>query len=118
MLLLSLSLSLSPPLYHYLSLLVRGRRDSSSFIQKEMRDGVATISRLLKIIGLFCRIPSVYRALLQKRLIILKSLLIVATPYLSLLVRGRRDPSFFIFEKKRDRDRKRRLPFFCLSILV
>jgi len=43
--------------------------------------GVATISRLLNIIGLFCRIWSLYRALLQKRPIILRSLLIVATPY-------------------------------------
>jgi len=42
--------------------------------------GVATISRLLKI-GLFCRIPFFYRALLQKRPVILRSLLIVATPY-------------------------------------
>jgi len=43
--------------------------------------GVATISRLLKIIGLFCRIPFFYRALLQKRPVILRNLLIVATPY-------------------------------------
>ena len=43
--------------------------------------GVATISRLFKIIGLFCRISSRYRALLQKRPVILRSLLIVATPY-------------------------------------
>ena len=43
--------------------------------------GVATISRLLNIIGLFCRIWSLYRALLQKRPITLRSLLIVATPY-------------------------------------
>jgi len=39
------------------------------------------MSRLLKIIGLFCRISSLYRALLQKRPIILRSLLIEATPY-------------------------------------
>jgi len=39
--------------------------------------GVATISRLLKIIGLFCRILT----LLQTRPISLRSLLIVATPY-------------------------------------
>jgi len=39
------------------------------------RYGVATFSRLLKIIGLF------YRALLQERPIILRSLLIIATPY-------------------------------------
>ena len=44
--------------------------------------GMATISRFLKIIGLFCRISSLfYRALLQKRPIILRSLLVVATPY-------------------------------------
>ena len=41
--------------------------------------GVATMSSLLQIIGLFCRISSLfYRALLQKRPIILRSLLIVA----------------------------------------
>jgi len=45
--------------------------------------GVATISRLLTIIGLFCRIWSLlYRALLQKRPIMLRSLLIVVTPCL------------------------------------
>jgi len=43
---------------------------------------VATMSRLLKIIRLFCRISSVSRALLQKRPIILRSILIVATPQL------------------------------------
>jgi hypothetical protein len=40
--------------------------------------GVATISRFLEIIGHFCRISSFYTALLQKRCIILRSLLIVA----------------------------------------
>jgi len=40
--------------------------------------GVTTISRLLKTIGLFCRILSLYRALLQKRPIILRSLLVDA----------------------------------------
>ena len=45
---------------------------------------VASISRLLKIIDLFCRIWYFYRALLQKRHIILRSLLIVATPYLAI----------------------------------
>jgi len=39
------------------------------------------ISRLLKILGLFCRICLFYRALLQKRPIILRRLLIVATTY-------------------------------------
>ena len=43
--------------------------------------GVATISRLLKIIGLFAAYRLFYRALLQKRPVILRSLLIVATPY-------------------------------------
>jgi len=42
--------------------------------------GVATISRLLQIIGLFCRILSVYRSVLQTRPIILRSLLVAATP--------------------------------------
>ena len=42
--------------------------------------GVATISRLLKIIGLFGRHSLFYRALLQKRPILLRSLLIIATP--------------------------------------
>ena len=42
--------------------------------------GVASISRLLKIICLFCKILY-FRALLQKRTIILRSLLIVTTPY-------------------------------------
>ena len=39
--------------------------------------GVATVSKLLKNVGLFCRIQS----LLQKRLMHLRSLLIVATSY-------------------------------------
>jgi len=43
--------------------------------------GVATISRLLKKTGPFCRILSFYRALLQKRPMIWRSLLIEATPY-------------------------------------
>jgi len=42
--------------------------------------GVATISRLLKIIGLFAESSLFYRALLQKRPIIYRSLLNVATP--------------------------------------
>ena len=44
-----------------------------------MSCGVAMISRLLRIIGLFCRIWS--RALLQKRPIVLRSLHIEGTPY-------------------------------------
>jgi len=39
------------------------------------------MSRLLKIIGLFCKRPRQKRLYLQKRPIILRSLLIVATPY-------------------------------------
>ena len=39
--------------------------------------GVAAISRLLKIIGLFAEYSLFYRALLQKRRIILSSLLII-----------------------------------------
>jgi len=56
------------------------------------RYGVATISRLLKITGLFCRISSFLQGSFAKELykrdlyspkrgIILRSLLIVATPY-------------------------------------
>jgi len=43
--------------------------------------GVATIRRLLQIVRLFCRILSLIRALLHKRPVILRSLLIVATPW-------------------------------------
>ena len=43
--------------------------------------GVATISRLLEIIGLFCKQPYQRDYILQKRPIISSSLLIVATPY-------------------------------------
>ena len=49
--------------------------------------GVATISRLLKIIGLFCKVTYKRDDTLQKRLIILMSLLIVATPYQCLFTR-------------------------------
>jgi len=42
---------------------------------------VAKSSRLLQIIGLFVEYSLFYRALLQKRPIVLRSLLIVATPY-------------------------------------
>jgi len=44
--------------------------------------GVATISRSLKITGLFCKEPCKRDDFLQKRRIILWSLLIVATPYI------------------------------------
>ena len=43
---------------------------------------VATISRLLKLYVSFAEYRLFYRALLQKRLIILRSLLTKATPYL------------------------------------
>ena len=43
--------------------------------------GVATISRLLKTTGLFCKKPCTRDDILQKRHIILRSLLIVVTPY-------------------------------------
>jgi len=43
---------------------------------------VATISRLNTIIGLFCRYSLFSRALLKRRPMILRSLLIVATPYI------------------------------------
>ena len=42
--------------------------------------GVPTISSLLKIIGLFYKNRLFYRAFLQKRRMILRSLLIVGTP--------------------------------------
>ena len=58
----------------------------------DCRYGVAMIRRLLQIIRLFCRLQSrsfaeyslYYRALLQKRLKISRSLLIVATPHLGI----------------------------------
>ena len=49
--------------------------------------GVATISRLLKIMVSFAEHSFFYRALLQNRPIILRSLLIVATPYMLYLQR-------------------------------
>ena len=47
--------------------------------------GVATISRLLKITGLFFRISSLVWGSFAKRPTILRSLLIIATPYLLIL---------------------------------
>jgi len=44
---------------------------------------VATISRLLKIIDSFAKKPYKRDDILQKRYIILRSLLLVATPYLA-----------------------------------
>ena len=49
-------------------------------VVRERVYGLATISRLLKIIRLFCRILSLYRALLQQKPLISRSLLVVATP--------------------------------------
>ena len=46
--------------------------------------GVATISRLLKIIGLFCRILSLLYGSFAKRPVILRSLRIEATPLLKI----------------------------------
>jgi len=47
-----------------------------------LRCGVATIRRLHKIIGLLAEYSLFYRALLQQRPLILRSLLIVAIPYI------------------------------------
>ena len=47
-----------------------------------MQYGVATIRRLLTMIDLFCKIALYRDYFLQKRRTILRSLLIVATPYL------------------------------------
>jgi len=58
--------------------------------------GVATISRLLKIPGFFCRISFFNRALLQKRPLILSSLLIVVTPC-QISVLHKHYLSFFVF---------------------
>jgi len=53
---------------------------------KHLRFGLATIGRRLKIISLFCKEPYKRDYSLQKRPIILRSLLIVASPYLDLQV--------------------------------
>jgi len=45
--------------------------------------GVATISRLLKVICLFCRISSLLQGSFAKETYIVRSLLIVATPYVN-----------------------------------
>jgi len=50
-----------------------------------MSYGAATISRLLKIVFSLAEYRLFYRALLQKRPILLRSLLIVATPYVTIL---------------------------------
>ena len=47
--------------------------------------GMATTSKLLKIIGLFCRIKALLQGSLATEPMILRSLLIVAAPYQSLL---------------------------------
>jgi len=51
------------------------------YTYKPIWGGVATISRLLQLYVSFAEYRLVYRALLQKRPMILRSLLIVATPY-------------------------------------
>ena len=52
------------------------------FCLRTSRVGVASISRLLQILCLFCRVYRLfYRSLLQMRPVILRSLPIVATPY-------------------------------------
>ena len=58
-------------------------RDTYSQVHKTklMCYAVATISRLLKVIGLFCKRALLKRLYSAKRPIILRSLLIVATPY-------------------------------------
>jgi len=55
---------------------------SYSFFDKSMAYGVATMSRLLKIKVSFAKEPYCRDDILQKRPIILRGLLIVATPYL------------------------------------
>jgi len=62
--------------------MLRSHEEHSSATGPEYSYGVATISRLLKIIGLFCKEPYKRDYILQKRPIILKSLLVVATLYL------------------------------------
>ena len=64
----------------------REREMSVAYARQEFACyGVATISRLLKIIGVsFAEYHLFCRALLQKRPVILRSLLIEATPYMSL----------------------------------
>ena len=61
---------------------MRFRTESAeTYHPKHTPEGGATIGRLLKMIGLFCRIQVLffYRALLQKRRVILRSLLLEAT---------------------------------------
>ena len=48
--------------------------------QRSSRYGLATIRRLLKIIGLFCKEPYKRDYILQKRPMLLRSLKIVTTP--------------------------------------
>jgi len=63
----------------------RVQRDDKDSVLLSDSCGVATSTRLLKSVGLFCRTYFMqnifYRALLQKRAIILRKVLIVATPY-------------------------------------
>jgi len=56
------------------------RNFSYVYARRDTRYGVATISRLFEIIGLFWKEPYKRGCILQKRPVILRSLLIVATP--------------------------------------
>ena len=59
------------------------RRSGSSHSLRIHIYGVAAVSRLLKMIGLFCRISSLlWGSFAKKRPTILRSLLVVATPYI------------------------------------
>ena len=65
--------------YTYVYMCYYSRRIFTGSIEMYMRYGVATMSRLLKIVS-FAKEPYKRDDILQKRLIILRSLLIVATP--------------------------------------
>ena len=67
---------------HHLSLL----HSESSRTFTILHYGVATVSKIDKIIDLFAEYRLFYRALLQKRPMILSILLTKSTPYLSLLL--------------------------------
>ena len=58
------------------------RQERAVLLNLDLNYGVASIGRLLQIQVSFAEYSLFYRALLQKRPIILRSLLIVATPYL------------------------------------
>jgi len=82
---------------------------------------VAQIRRLLKIVRLFAEYSLFYRALLQKRPVILRSLLIVATPelipsYIRLLeiLDQKKPPSFY--QKSQSFYQKK--PIYKLTLLA